>query len=210
MLDFEDWPYASSPFEVNCKALADSLIFNLPYSDNVLIVENYECLVPRYNEKSIRCEYSKLQDLFGNDKEYDQIILIDVLDHISSDKQRHEVIAECLAKCTTDGHLFIRFHPYISRFGAHRPSNKAFEHLIDPQLEDFWISLDPIKDYRSLLNMYSYIESIHKFDLEKIIIDAIPLISEMWGIDSQALLNNMPIQFVDYIVSSNDSMLPSR
>jgi SAM-dependent methyltransferase len=63
---------------------------------------------------------------------YDVILIYDVIDHIVGNEEQKEVLKKASELLSTDGHIYLRCHPWCSRHGGHlyRQINKAFIHLV--------------------------------------------------------------------------------
>ena len=63
---------------------------------------------------------------------YDTILLYDVLDHLASQEEMHEVMRKIKAIKSPKGKVYVRCHPFCNRHGGHlyKKINKALIHLV--------------------------------------------------------------------------------
>jgi len=98
---------------------------------------------------------------------YDYILAYDVFDHILDEdvSEKLKVLSSLLSQ---DGRISIRFHPWISRHGAHlyNQINKAFIHLLynEEQLQEMGFA--PEKVHKVIHPMWSYKGWIEKAGLK--------------------------------------------
>jgi len=153
---------------------------------------------------------------------FDIILLHDVLDHIQNINPI-EALMQAKSVLAPEGRIYIRNHPWSSKHGGHlyEQINKAYLHLIMDEVElvrmggfscqhnikvitpietyNYWLSEAGLK-ITSEIPTKSDVPSFFKGPSaiqEKLV--------NVWGGDESAMLANMEIEFVEYVVESNEN-----
>lgn len=122
-----------------------------------------------WNEKKDNLLLTTNFEKVKEESPYDIIILYDVIDHLEGDPS--VVLGELKDLLSSEGKIYIRFHPWSSRHGGHlyRDINKAFVHLIftEEELNSMGYKIEE-PNLRIIFPINNYEEIIRKSKLKKI------------------------------------------